>query len=205
MDQDLQEVDIFELSNDIITVSKLQIALRTKARTLQTRLSQLAAGADTRSIEGLFSLLQQTATLLLEYSDFWSHVVASSETVDSRETAQDLFYQLLLQERNKSGVATAPELNGTAPVIDLAKHAEKGSHHNDSTYIVVTFLLSTADDRPLFQEIYTGSLLKDVLQEITMMRSSYLIVFELLWRPQTSEPLNEEILAAEYGDMIAIS
>ncbi|WP_421657370.1 DUF1517 domain-containing protein [Leptothermofonsia sp. ETS-13] len=201
MNQELDEIDNFddsELTNDIVTVSKLQVALRARARTFQSKLEQLTVSADTRSIEGLFELLQKTAYLLLEYSEFWTHVLASSETFASRETAAELFNHLFVHERGKGNTRSQAELNGA----ELSPVGLGDNHF----YVVVTLLLCTADDQPLFEEIYSASLLRDVLQEITMMRESYLMAFELLWIPQGSmESLQDEDLAMIYGDMVAIA
>ncbi len=72
--------------------------------------------------------------------------------------------------------------------------------------MVVTLLLGTADDAPLFNEIYSTSLLRDVLEDITMLRSCFLLAFELLWTPQdAADSLSEADLASDYADLVAIS
>jgi len=200
MDQNLEETDNSELHNDIITVSQLQVALRTTARNLQSKLEKLTKSADTRTHDGLFAMLQETAILLLDYSELWTHVLASSQTVDSRGAAENLFYELLQREQAKSNIKLPAHANSTI------KQNTPEFHTSSETYIVVTILLITADHQPLFDEIYSKSLLRDVLQEITMMRAPYLMVFELLWVPQeTPESLTSEGMMVAYGDMVAIS
>jgi uncharacterized membrane protein len=72
--------------------------------------------------------------------------------------------------------------------------------------VVVTLLLGTADDAPLFNEIYSTSLLRDVLEDITMLRSRFLLVFELLWTPQdATDSLTEADLASDYADLVPIA
>jgi uncharacterized membrane protein len=201
MQEDLEGIDSYELTNDIITISQLQVALRTKAHTLQAKLDQLTKSADIQTLEGLFALLQQTATLLLDNSEFWTHVLARSQTVDSREAAENLFYQLLGQERARLNAISPMDENGAGS----QQHPESFKSNGSSDYIVVTLLLSTADDQPLFGEIYSSSLLRDVLQEITMMRSRYLLVFELLWMPQKeADSLTDQEMNSIYGEMVAI-
>jgi len=74
-----------------------------------------------------------------------------------------------------------------------------------SAYVVVTLLLGTENDNPLFGDIYTTSVLRDVLENITMMVPRYLLVFELLWSPQESkDSLTEAELATEYKELVAI-
>ncbi len=214
MEQDLQETadiqivpngadgDAFELANDIVTVSRLQVALRSRAKRLQAQLSDIAVKANTSAPEGLFELLQQTASLLLENSDFWTHVLAGSQTVDSREEGEALFNQYSLQERAKFSAETLTNVNGT-----LTQQPSPPARPGENpAYIVVTLLLGTADDQPLFKEIYSTSLLRDVLVDITLMRPRYLLVYELLWTPQDpADSLTESDLAHEYADLVPIA
>ncbi|XHX76400.1 MAG: DUF1517 domain-containing protein [Stenomitos frigidus ULC029] len=208
MEQNLQvtsgsnDVDGSELTNDIVTVSRLQIALRSRAKRLQTRFSDIALRANTATSEGLFELLQETASTLLENADFWTHVLAGSQTVDSREEAEALFNQYSLQERSKFTAETLTNVNGVVTQQAPATH-HAGEH---SAYVVVTLLLGTADDAPLFNEIYSTSLLRDVLEDITMLRSRFLLVFELLWTPQdVTDSLTEADLASDYADLVPIA
>ncbi|CAA9303418.1 hypothetical protein AVDCRST_MAG94-516 [uncultured Leptolyngbya sp.] len=208
MEQDLQAMsdsdgaDDSELTNDIVTVSRLQIALRSRAKRLQTKLSDIALRANTATTEGLFELLQETASTLLENADFWTHVLAGSQTVDSREQAEALFNQYSIQERSKFSAETLTNVNGV--VSQKAPVATPSSEQ--SAYVVVTLLLGTADDAPLFNEIYSTSLLRDVLEEITLLRSRFLLVFELLWTPQdVTDSLTEADLASDYADLVPIA
>ncbi|HEY9656415.1 MAG TPA: DUF1517 domain-containing protein, partial [Crinalium sp.] len=191
-----------ELTNDIVTVSRLQIALRSRAKRLQTKLSDIALRANTATTEGLFELLQETASTLLENADFWTHVLAGSQTVDSSEQAEELFNQYSIQERSKFSAETLTNVNGV--VSQKAPVATPSSEQ--SAYVVVTLLLGTADDAPLFNEIYSTSLLRDVLEEITLLRSRFLLVFELLWTPQdVTDSLTEADLASDYADLVPIA
>ncbi|PSB35850.1 DUF1517 domain-containing protein [Stenomitos frigidus] len=198
----LQDVDETELTNEIVTVSRLQVALRSRARRLQIKFSDIALQANTATPEGLFELLQETAKTLLENADFWTHVMAGSQTVDSREEAEALFNQFSLQERAKFSAETLTNVNGVVTQQPVAP-----DHPNEhSAYIVVTLLLGTADDEPLFNEIYSTSLLRDVLSEITLLRSHFLLAFELLWTPQDPiDSLTDADLAAHYADLVPIA
>jgi uncharacterized membrane protein len=213
VDTRLENIDPNELTNDIVTVSQLQVALRADGYGVQTRLTELGENADTSTPEGLFELLQQVAKLLLERSSHWTHVLASSETVYSREEAETLFTQRSIQERSKFKVETFSNVDGvireqpvsSEPTATDAAPRNSGSNRAHKTYTVVTLLLGTADDQPLFGEIYTTSVLRDVLQDVSMMRAPYLLAFELLWTPQSAnDVLGEADLAADYRDLIAI-
>jgi uncharacterized membrane protein len=212
-----QAVDDTELTNDVVTVSRLQVALRSRAKRLQIKFSDIALRANTATPEGLFELLQETANVLLENSDFWSHVMAGSQTVDSREEAEALFNQFSLQERAKFSAETLTNVNGVVtqqPPVDGVDTQQStapdrsGEHpaYDRPAYIVVTLLLGTANDEPLFNEIYSTSLLRDVLEEITLLQSGMLLAFELLWTPQDPiDSLTDADLAANYADLMPIA
>lgn len=201
MVSNLSSINESELTNDIVTVTKLQVALRSEARSLQSTLTDLGLNADTTTSEGLFQLLQQTATALLEHDHYWTHVSSSSDTLYSREAAETRFTELSLQERSKFSLETLSNVNGVVstqplPAIDPNETA---------AYVVVTLLLGTENDNPLFGDIYTKSVLRDVLQNITMMVPRYLLVCELLWSPQADrDSLTEQELDTEYADLVAI-
>jgi uncharacterized membrane protein len=190
-----------ELANTIVTVSLLQVALRAEARPLQVLLTEFAETADTTTSEGLFDLLQQTSRLLLDYSRYWTHVLASSQTVNTVEEAEVRYNQLLCREQNKFSVETLSNVNG-----EIHRQPAIAPPPDQPAYIVVTLLMGTADDRPLFDEIYSASMLRDTLDDIRMMQPRYLLVLETLWTPQDpNDSLTEAELATDYPDLSAIA
>ncbi|MCA1992542.1 MAG: DUF1517 domain-containing protein, partial [Coleofasciculus sp. S288] len=83
---------------------------------------------------------------------------------------------------------------------------EPDSDEGPAAYIVVTLLMGTADDRPLFEPINSAEAMQEALQKVASMSSEYLMVFELLWSPQVeTDTLTETELATEYGDLVAIA
>jgi uncharacterized membrane protein len=190
------------IANDIVTVSLLQVALRANARRLQTLLNDWGETADTATPEGLFSLLQQVAQGLLDYSRYWTHVLASSKTVNAYEEAEELFNAWSLRERSKFSMETLTNVDGV-----ITKRSPVPPTLDDiPAYIVVTLILGTEGDDPLFGEIYSASALRDVLDDIRLMQPRYLLVFEMLWSPQDpNDSLTEEERATEYAEMAAIA
>lgn len=190
-----------ELTNTIVTVSLLQVALRAEARRMQVALNEIAAIADRTTSEGLFELLQQTCRLLLDYSRCWTHVLASSQTVNTVEAAEVLYNQWLVREQGKGNVATLSQVNGQLPASPaIAATLE------DPAYIVVTLIMGTADDQPLFEEIYSASMLRDTLEDIRIIQSRYLLVLETLWAPQNPhDSLTEAELATDYPGLSGIA
>lgn len=190
-----------ELVNSVVTVSFLQVALRAEARRMQVALNEIAETADTTTSTGLFELLQQTSGLLLDYSRYWTHVAANSQTVNSIEEAEALYNQHLVREQSKFSVETLTNVNG-----QIERQPAIATNSQTPAYIVVTLLLGTADDAPLFGEIYSASVLRDTLQDIRLMQPRYLMVFETLWTPQNPyDSLTDEELATDYAELSAIA
>ncbi|HEY9296693.1 MAG TPA: DUF1517 domain-containing protein, partial [Phormidium sp.] len=75
-----------------------------------------------------------------------------------------------------------------------------------AAYIVVTLLIGTADDQPLFGEIKSTEAVKEALEQLLSMRTDYLMVFELLWSPQAeTDKLTQQQMALQYADMMQIA
>jgi len=191
-----------ELDNDIVTVSKLQIALFSQTKGLQSQLSELTLKVDTSTPEGLFELLQESALVLLRNSENWSHVWANSETV-SIEKADSIFNQFSLQERSKFNAETLTNVKGTVKQKEVVV---PGLEEDPAAYIVVTLLVGTADDKPLFQEVRSAETLKKALERVASVPPDYLMAFEVLWSPQVEEDsLTYDELLTEYTDMVQIA
>lgn len=192
-----------ELDNDIVTVSKLQVALRSSARSLQSELTTLTLEADTETNEGLKSLLEASALALLRNFEYWTHVLGSSQTISSREEAEMVFNRLSIEERSKFSAETLSNIDGR---IQERSQIEPDPDEEPAAYIVVTLLLGTADDCPLFEPIDSAEAMQEALKKVASMSSEYLMVFELLWSPQVeTDTLTEAELATEYGDLVAIA
>jgi uncharacterized membrane protein len=191
-----------ELENDIVTVSKLQVALQSSASSLQSELSKLTLEADTETIQGLKKLLEDAVVALLRNAEHWTHVFGSSETISKREAAEVVFNRLSIEERSKFSAETLSNVDGKIRTRDVVEPEGK---EKDAAYIVVTLLVGTADDRPLFASIDSAGEMQEVLKNVAAMQLDYLMVFELLWSPQVeTDTLTEAELAAEYRELVAI-
>ena len=191
-----------ELDNDIVTVSKLQVAVQSSALSLQSELSELTLEADTETTQGLRKLLEEAALVLLRNADNWTHVLGSSQTIDRREEAETVFSRLSIEERSKFSAETLTNVDGK---IRQREVVESDRNQGTTAYIVVTLLIGTADDRPLFGKIDSAQAMQEALKNVAAMRSDYLMVFELLWSPQVeTDTLTEAELATEYADLVPI-
>ena len=190
-----------ERDNDIVTISKLQVALFSQTKGLQSQLSKLTLSVDTSTPEGLFELLQESALVLLRNPENWSHVLASSESL-SIDKAEPLFNQISLQERSKFSSETLTNVKGAVKQKDAVI---PGLEEDPAAYIVVTLLVGTADDKPLFKEVRSAETLKAALQRVASVPPDYLFAFEVLWSPQVEEDsLTYDELLTEYTDMVQI-
>ncbi|MEA5452854.1 DUF1517 domain-containing protein [Leptolyngbya sp. CCNP1308] len=190
-----------ELLNDIVTVSRLQVALLAGARELQRDLDRIAVNADLTTSAGLAAQLRETVLVLLRHPDYWTHVRAESQTVAGRKKAAELFERLSIQERSKFAVETLVNVGG-----EVQRRAMPGGPSKEvASHIVVTLLLGTADDRPLFESVNSVADLKAVLQRLGSISPAYLLVYELLWTPQDpSDSLSADELIANYPNLVTL-
>ncbi|GAB4545485.1 MAG: hypothetical protein Tsb0014_39710 [Pleurocapsa sp.] len=189
-----------ERDNDRVTISKVQVALSPQAEGIQKQLSDLSLTVDTDTEEGLLKLMQESVLILLRHDNAWTHVLSSSESlhIDNAEAAFD---KISFTERSKFSSETLSNVDGNIQTL------ENVNYNRDEiiAYVVVTLILGTADDRPLFEKINTEEKLKEILLKLASMRSDYLMKFELLWTPQTEdEYLTDEELLMEYSDIIPL-
>ncbi|RMG06582.1 MAG: DUF1517 domain-containing protein [Cyanobacteria bacterium J055] len=190
-----------ELANDTVTVTQLQVALLAEARDIQAELTDLGLEADLDTPEGLSEFLQETALALLRKPEYWSHVRSVSQTVGNREAAKRLFEQISIAERSKFGVESFSRVNDRVRDRSISVSPDR----DPAEYIVVTLLVATEDDRPLFDPVYSAEDLKHALETLAAIPPSYLAVFELLWSPQVStDSLSYDELLTQYADMMPI-
>jgi|GEM_PF-706531 len=190
-----------ERDNDRVTVSLLQVALSSAATGIQQDLSALSTNTDTETESGLVTLMQESALILLRHEIAWTHVLSDSNSLDI-ERAESAFDRLSIFQRSKFSSETLSNIDGTLKTRETKQTAED----DFADYVVVTLILGTADDQPLFTKINTQEGLKEALLQISSMRDDYLFKFELLWTPQQADRyLTDEELLLEYTDMIPLT
>lgn len=190
-----------ELRNQTMTVSKVQVALLAQAQDVQAALTTISLEADTQTREGLHQLLQESVLLLLRSPENWSHVSAVSQTVHRLEQAEALFSELSITERSKFKVETLTHVGGKLYQKAFTPPAEQ----DPGAYIVVTLLVGSAHDRPLFDGVRTEETLRTALQSLAALPLEYLMVFEVLWSPQNShDHLTYDEMLTEYPNMIPL-
>ncbi len=190
-----------ELGNETFTVTKLQVALLAEARQVQAQLTELSLEVDTDTSEGLMTLMQESALALMRTPENWTHVSSSSQSVN-RDRAESLFNELSLEERTKFSEETLVNVKGR---VVQRSTAIASPDKDPSAYIVVTLLIGTEHDKPIFGEIHNTEQLQTALKAIAAIPSSHLLVFELLWSPQAdTDSLTYDELLTEYTHMTQI-
>lgn len=190
-----------ERDNDRVTVSMLQVALSFQADNIQQDLSELSLAMKTDTDEGLVELMRESALVLLRNDHAWTHVLSSSNSLNINQ-AEETFDKLSFAERSKFNSETLSNVDGKVQT----KQSSNSSNDDFLGYVVVTLILGTADDNPLFTKIHTAESLKEVLLELSSMREDYLMKFELLWTPQTTqEYLTDEELLIEYTNITPLA
>jgi uncharacterized membrane protein len=190
-----------ELGNDTVTVSKLQVAMLAQAREIQSRLSEISLEVDTETPEGLQWVMQESVVALLRTPENWTHALASSQAVKT-EAAEKIFNQISVAERSKFSAETLVNVRG---VNRRQKTIAIDPEKEPAAYIVVTLLIGTEHDKPLFGQIRSQAELQTALEAIAAIPPSHLLIFELLWSPQAeTDSLTYDELLSEYSDMVQI-
>ncbi len=176
------------------TISKLQIAFSPTASDLRYKLGKLGSGEE---FQDIVELMRQTATVLIA-QNCWTHVNYSSTTLPLEEIKVQ-FDLVSYQERSKF-------TNDKLGLISRNSEVERSySINKNYSYVVVTLILCTTHDQPLFNKIFTKDQLVDELLMLSKMRKDYLIKFELLWNPQEENKyISNDQLLTEYGEMIRL-
>jgi len=187
-----------EIDNKIVTVSQIQVALLAQARSIQSQLSTISLSIDPNTSEGLSQLLQESALALLRSPENWQYVLTSSQKCD-RDRAEAIFNQLSIQQRSKFSAETLVNLAGRRSQQEPVASSETAE------YIVVTLLIGTAHDKPLFDPVRTTETLTQALETVATIDPEYLLKFELLWTPQAeTDSMTYVELLSEYADMVPL-
>jgi len=192
---------IKERDNDRVTISLLQIALSSDVPGVQQDLSELSTTVETDTESGLAKLMRESALILLRNDNCWTHVRSSSESLDI-ERAESAFDRISVTERSKFSNETLSNVDGKI----INRQARNGDPDDGfPAYLVVTLICGTADDRPLFENVYSEDNLREALLKLSSMREDYLMKFELLWTPQIAgQYLTDEELLMEYTDIMQL-
>jgi uncharacterized membrane protein len=191
-----------EKGNDIVTVTQLQVALLALERDIQNRLSDLTLNADMETSEGRNEMLKESVLAVLRSPENWSHAYSQTQTVKNREAAGQVFEQISMTERSKVESETLVNVGGKVrhQALKISEDSDPGA------YIIVTLLVGTEHDKPLFDKVQTSEDLKTALQNLGAVSTEDLLILELLWNPQDSqESLTYDEMLVAYPELGAIA
>jgi uncharacterized membrane protein len=190
-----------EIDNHKVTLTQLQIGILAQDRDVQAQLSDLTEQADMETPEGRLAFLQEGVLSVLRSPENWSHIHGKSQTVNNREAAAQQFGELSLQVRSKFSEETLVNARGKVRKQD----ADSSAAEDPGSYIVVTLLVGTAHDQPLFDKLYTLEDLKTALEILGSLSTDYLLILELLWSPQESGvSLSQDELISDYPELMPL-
>lgn len=189
-----------EITNNIVTLTHLQVAMNANARHVQQALNQIAAETDLSTPEGLTIGLRETLLTLLRTPETWTHAIAQSKTLDSKQTAKQRFEALSMEERSKFDVESMTNVDGQVKRRDIIERTE-----DTPSYIVVTLIVGTAHDSAIVDPVMSTEELRTALKRLGAITPDYLMIYEVLWSPQdASDSLTDEELLLNYPKMFQL-
>ena len=189
-----------EITNNIVTITQLQVAMVSEARHVQQALNQIAAETDLDTPEGLLLGLRETVVTLLRSPETWTHAIATSKTVKTKQEAKEHFEALSIEERSKFDVESMVNVDGQVRRRNMIERPEDVASH-----IVVTLIVGSAHDSPIIDPVMSIEELRIALKRLGSITPDYLMVYEVLWSPQDdSDSLTAEELLLNYPKMFQL-
>jgi uncharacterized membrane protein len=188
------------LMNDKMTLSQIQVGFYATDCQIQ---KQLAAIVETLGIDTEKERLEQLQAVtlaVLRQPQYWSHVKSSSEVFKTPSEAQAAFNRLSMGARSKYDEESLTRREGQ----EVKKLAPLTATDEDepSAYVVVTLLVGSTHDEPLFETIHGAEGLRSALEKLSGMTMGELRQFELIWTPQDgSESLSSNDLLVDFPDL----
>jgi uncharacterized membrane protein len=201
--------DSFEgdVYNPQVSIAQIQVGLLADARSVQSKLDQLAETVNTDTASGRMHLLQETSLELLRHPEYWTYGKTSTQQA-KLDRAEAVFNQLSLNERGKFTTETLskvnnqlrqadanPTLNSTGELATVAQESERAE------YIIVTLLVAATRALEL-PKINGESDLRQALQTLGSLDASALVAIEAIWTPQANgDALTTDDILAYYPDL----
>lgn len=190
-----------EITNDIVTVTQVQIAMLAQARHVQRSLNQIATENDLTTQKGLTVSLRETVLALLRSPETWTHAVAQTKTLKSRQAAKEHFESLSMEERSKFDVESLVNVDGQV----RRRNVIKADEDEFASHIVVTLIVGTAHDSAVIEPVMSADELRNALKRVGSVTPEYLMIYEVLWSPQDEgDSLTDDELLMNYPKMFQI-
>jgi uncharacterized membrane protein len=165
-----------------VDVTALRVALDARVRPfVQKELDRIAKAADTKTQQGLVTMLHEVALLLRRLRDAWVYGGAENHAMSWKQVAQSAFQQhasharaLFRTEvvRNAAGVTTTAEATARTPRSD-----------EGPGIVLVTLIVAARQELFTVQRIGSGDDLRRALEVLSALTAQTLVAVEIVWTP----------------------
>jgi uncharacterized membrane protein len=193
--------------NPQVSIAQIQVGLLADARSVQSKLDQLAETVNADTASGRMHLLQETSLELLRHPEYWTYGKTGTQQA-KLDRAEAVFNQLSLNERGKFTTETLSKVNnqlrqaGSNAVLNsTGEIATVEPEQERAEYIIVTLLVAATRKLELPQ-INGESDLRQALQTLGSLDASAIVAIEAIWTPQANgDALTTDDILAYYPDL----
>ncbi|WP_295621086.1 DUF1517 domain-containing protein [Chamaesiphon sp. GL140_3_metabinner_50] len=200
--------DSFEgdVYNPQVAIAEIQVGLLANARSVQSKLDQLAETVNTDTASGRMHLLQETSLELLRHPEYWTYAKTSTQQA-KLDRAEAVFNQLSLNERGKFTTETLSKVNNqlrqadASPILNSTGELTTVAQPERAEYIIVTLLVAATRSLDL-PKINGDADLRQALQTLGSVDASSIVAIEAIWTPQANgDALTTDDILAYYPDL----
>jgi uncharacterized membrane protein len=195
--------------NPQVSIAQIQVGLLADARSVQSKLDQLAETVNADTASGRMHLLQETSLELLRHPEYWTYGKTGTQQA-KLDRAEAVFNQLSLNERGKFTTETLSKvnnqlrqansgaaLNSTGELLTVEQEQEQ----ERAEYIIVTLLVAATRKLEL-PKINGESDLRQALQTLGSLDASAIVAIEAIWTPQANgDALTTDDILTYYPDL----
>ena len=194
-----------DVYNPQVSIAQIQVGLLADARSVQSKLDQLAETVNADTATGRMHLLQETSLELLRHPEYWTYAKTSTQQA-KLDRAEAVFNQLSLNERGKFTTETLSKVNNQLRQADsnaaLNSTGELATVEQErAEYIIVTLLVAATRSLEL-PKINGEADLRQALQTLGSLDASAIVAIEAIWTPQANgDALTTDDILAYYPDL----
>ena len=196
-----------DVYNPQVSIAQIQVGLLADARSVQSKLDQLAETVNAETSTGRMHLLQETSLELLRHPEYWTYGKTSTQQA-KLDRAEAVFNQLSLNERGKFTTETLSKVNNqlrqanaNATLNSTGELATVEQEQERAEYIIVTLLVAATRSIEL-PKINGSEDLRQALQMLGSLDASSLVAIEAIWTPQANgDALTTDDIHAHYPDL----
>jgi uncharacterized membrane protein len=194
-----------DVYNPQVSIAQIQVGLLADARSVQSKLDQLAQTVNAETASGRMHLLQETSLELLRHPEYWTYGKTSTQQA-KLDRAEAAFNQLSLNERGKFTTETLSKVNNQLRQAEanavLNSTGELATAEQERPeYIIVTLLVAATRSIQL-PKINGDNDLRQALQTLGSLDASAIVAVEAIWTPQANgDALTTDDILTYYPDL----